>query len=344
MSDMKITQLFKIKPPVVYKPIGDPVHCTNPQLILGVELETENANPDENFYHGGPAGFIVDRDGSLRGGNTAYEFKSKPMFMENLIPELWRFFEYTNFNNDNYSDRCSVHVHANVTNFTQEQLSVLCAVYSVVEEVLFEFVNHFNVADPEGAHRDINIYCIPWNQCRMNLGLLTKMFNNPGEHIRRWQKYTALNILPILTQGSVEWRHMHGTADMEKLTLWLNLIGAIMGYATRVSLDEVHAKIRSLNDSSAYQHFFDEVLGGTLPYNDKYQQAMYDGVISAKMMLWNWDHKKEVVHNAAALEDALARLRQEVVIEDWALRPGILQAEPQQVQRVQPRRPAPARR
>lgn len=306
-TPVTIGTLFKRRRPSSYSPKGVLVACTNPHLLMGVELETENADPDPLYYQQrlNPSLWLVDRDGSLRGGDTAYEFKSAPTKMGHLLPELQAFFATTGFTEQNYSDRCSIHVHTNVTDFTQDNLAVLALVYSVVEDVLFHFINtfHWNKT-PEGACRDTNIYCVPWSCCWMHTRLVKKLFQAPQKGLARWVKYTALNFLPITDRGSIEWRHLHGTADMEKITIWLNVIGALMAYAKNNTLEECIQRIKQLNDTSAYQQFFTEVLQGQLPYDQEYQGALFEGVVKAKMSLVDWDGKKEPEGVVVADEEA----------------------------------------
>jgi hypothetical protein len=298
-----VSKIFKIKAPVQFKSVLKAADCSNKELVMGVELEVENTRDLDHYASGQLSGaWMFERDGSLRGGRggEAYEFISKPLQMQFLLPELQKFFEYTKFDESNYSDRCSVHVHTNVTDFTQDMLASLSMVYTVVEDVLFQYVNHHAAPTMDGYNRDTNLYCIPWNQCRMNHRLVEKLFGNSHAHLARWQKYTALNLLPITTQGTVEWRHMHGTADMEKLTTWLNLIGSIMWYARRTQLDDVIKTILTLNDTSAYRQFFLDVTKGYLEYKEEYQGPLAEGVINAKYGLFDWDRSKKPVEEKKA--------------------------------------------
>lgn len=297
-----VTKIFKVRPPAIYKSPLKPVDCSNPDLIMGLELETENASRDGDTYSVGLGkGWRVARDGSLRDTPTtrAYEFISNPMPLGTLLPELKAFFEYTKFDEENYSDRCSVHVHTNVTDFTQDMLASLAMVYTIVEDVLFKYVNHHGAKNEDGYSRDTNIYCIPWSQCRMNHRLIEKFFvPNTRDHLHQWQKYTALNLLPITEIGTVEWRHMHGTADLDKLTTWLNVIGSIMYYARRTPLDDVIKTVKTLNDTSAYRQFFTDVLKGHLAFDDAYQAPMAEGVINAKYSLFDWNKEKKAAQPA----------------------------------------------
>jgi hypothetical protein len=308
-----VSKIFKIKAPVQFKSACKAVDCSNRELVMGVELEVENTRDIDHYTAGYLSGlWMFERDGSLRAGRggEAYEFISKPIQMQFMLPELQKFFEFTKFDEENYSDRCSVHVHTNVTDFTQDMLASLSMVYTVVEDVLFQYVNHHKASTMEGYNRDTNLYCIPWNQCRMNHRLVEKLFGNSHAHLARWQKYTALNLLPITTQGTVEWRHMHGTADMEKITTWLNLIGSIMWYARRTQLDDVIKTILTLNDTSAYRQFFLDVTKGYLEYKEEYQAPLAEGVINAKYGLFDWDRsKKPVAEKKVTLDNQLDDMR-----------------------------------
>lgn len=266
------------------------VECTNPDLIVGLELEIEDIRFAINYNN---EAWRLDRDGSLRPADYSYEFISLPMKMSGALAELKDIFEKNKFTiQKNYSDRTSVHVHTNVLDFTQEQVATLALVYTVMEHPLFEFINKFDAKDDYGYSRDTNIYCIPWTQCRMNGEFVGMLFSSPKHAVRTWQKYTALNLLPISTQGTVEWRHMHGTNNMEKLSKWLNIIGAIMKFSKETDFKEVEKTILTLNDTSAYHQFFDAVLQGTLVYDADYARQMANGVICAKYALINKDKRK----------------------------------------------------
>jgi hypothetical protein len=255
-----------------------------PDQIVGLEIETENCPLGMGAYDRMLNGIWETKtDGSLRG--NAYEFISKPAEIKILIPELLEFYKKTGFTDDNYTDRCSIHVHTNVQDMTKEQVATLCLLYSVFEEVLFEFVNHYKVDDPRGKYRDTNLYCVPWNQCRMNQKMVASVLYETNYVFRGWQKYTALNIIPARTIGTFEWRHMHGTADTNKLILWLNIIGSLMSYAKQVEFDKVVETIKKLNDNSAYRVFFMDVFKEHFEYQPDYEARLISGVVDAKYCL-----------------------------------------------------------
>lgn len=275
--------------PFKYK---DVAVTTNPELIVGIEIETERCSLSAGTYSElfkRTLGIDVKADGSLRQveGLAAYEFITKPTMLQHVVPILQKFFTDGRFTEANYTDRCSIHVHANCTDMTWEQVANVSLIYTVVEEILFEFVNQ-RPGNRDGWSRDTNIYCVPWNQCRNHLNLVNQFIHSPSDALARWQKYTALNLVPLSTFGTMEFRHMHGTADMDKLTKWLNIIGAIFKHAKSIDLESLSADINGLNTSSHYEQFFQTVTGGQLPYNDIYRMKMEEGTILAKYSMMSW--------------------------------------------------------
>lgn len=283
--------------PFVMKGLPSLTRGTNPTLLMGMELEVENCPQNDEWYadYTNKFGWTTTTDDSLRGANlrnnrvqtngNAFEFISKVHPQSQLMYSLEEFMKVTKFNDDNYTDRTSVHVHVNCLDLTFDQISSLALLYTTVEEILFKFV---------GENRENNIYCIPWSGCRINHDIVDKLENEGATAVKKWAKYTALNLTPLCTQGTVEFRHMHGTADVGKLTTWLNIIGALFRYATQRSLTDVVEEIKTLNSTSEYEVFFNTVFGGTLLYSDEYREALESGVIVAKFSLINWKKSKKV--------------------------------------------------
>jgi hypothetical protein len=327
--DQTVADVFGLDAPKPYKGKQNPDKCSNDALMVGVELEIENIPNGATWYQERTGSFwSVVEDGSLRPRNEAWEFVSRPAMLGTTLAELRLLFQKFGFNDDNYSDRTSVHVHTNVQDFTQAQIANLALVYPVFESVLFQFVNHYKAKEKQGYCRDTNLYCVPWSQCRMNRNFIEKFFDDPsifvpdrrGLGTRQWEKYTALNFIPISEKGTVEWRHMHGTADMEKLSIWLNIIGSVMKFCKSNSFDDIVKTIKVLNDVSTYHEFFTSVLGDTLPYLEEYRQPMAEGVVNAKYSLMNWEvnknKPKEKKSKKAAMQQHINAVADRVVVNE----------------------------
>ena len=174
----------------------------------------------------------VVKDGSLREG-TEFIF-SGPLVGANIVNALQKlddFFKaYINPRNNRgvtSSDRCSIHVHLDVRRLSDEELTNLILVYLLFERFIFLAI------DPS---RIKNNYCRPLTDSSFKyiLNEMLNISNNQDRLIRILQsvaaqcdKYSALNILPITSKGSVEFRHHQGTTEPLKLINWINIIFCI---------------------------------------------------------------------------------------------------------------------
>lgn len=259
------------------KTLTEPELGADKTLMFGVELEIENINMNIGPNGSVVPGLTVTEDGSLR--NNGYEFVTKPMFLRELAYVLNQFFLKNKFNANNYSDRTSVHVHANVGDMTWEQVKTLLLIYITFERVLFKFI---------GDDRDKNIYCVPMYDTVMSADLIKGDNMDVVNKWKRWEKYTALNLLPIFTQTTVEFRHMAGTHDVNKIIMWCHLINQMFSYAKKYSLEETKAFFLELNTTSAYREALFRVFGehaNMLLAIGGVEAAMEEGVLFTKYSL-----------------------------------------------------------
>jgi len=266
-----IRDIFALTPVAAWRskhavPLVSPM----PGLLYGVELELEDADADwtvEGMQH--------KADGSLR--NNGVEYVTNPMTYSTLAYVLDRFAKRSLVSEDNISERCSVHVHVNCQNMTIEQVQAVCMLYQVFERLLFNF------AGPERAN---NIFCVPWEHTKITYGTLVQMVDDPTV-VRRWEKYTAMNLLPLMTLGTLEFRHMEGTPDMNRVLTWCRILGCLFAAAERMSLADVESRLTQLNTTSAYKALLDEVFQEEVRHLaiDGYEMALEEGVLNLKYSL-----------------------------------------------------------
>jgi hypothetical protein len=278
-----IKEFYGLTPVKAYVPnVKSLPEATNkhPSLLYGVELEIEYA---ENWDEWLVSGIVNEPDGSLR--NTGMEFITKPMDFTVLNYVLAGFFKKANLTERNYSERTSIHVHTNCQDLTFEQLQTLLMVYQIYERLFYAFV---------GGDRDQNIFCVPWHQTVLHHG----MFNNlkEGNNLAQWQKYTGLNLLPLLSQGTIEWRHMPGHCNLPRIMTWCNIISAVYRYATTVTVDQAKAALIGLNTSSQYDHLtftiFEELAEEFLRM-PQYKDYLEEGVLDVKFSFMGKNKKKQ---------------------------------------------------
>lgn len=255
-------------------PKATPLKAACATLAYGLELEIENVPAWEDMLVPGIRG---EPDGSLR--NNGREFITQPMTFSNLAHCLYMFFGKNKLGPENYSERCSIHVHTNCLDLTEEQIQTIAFVYQLVEHCLFEWVDH---------ERSNNIFCVPWSQTNLTYRVLED--REDMTRFKRWQKYTALNLLPLYTQGTIEWRHMNGHCDVNKILEWCQLIGHIYAFALTTPLEKVKEHLLTLNTSSQYRNVLEMIfqerafLFYSLP---NYERHLEEGVINMKYSIGN---------------------------------------------------------
>ena len=255
-----------------------PTSGTMGERLIGLELETEKIPYDPNKYviHG----LMAEKDNSLRSVNGLHhaEFITEPANYDSVMVLLEAFFKKAKFTADNYTERCSVHVHVNAQDLNKNNLETLFSLYQVVERLLFRWV---------GEDRDKNIFCVPWYDTALNYQVLDHTSQFTRGHMAAWQKYTALNMLPLVTQGTLEFRHMPGTCDLIRISNWLQIIGRMFTACLKYQPTELQEVMCGLNTNSFYKNFIQEIFQeeATLLYTDGWEQLVEQGVLEYKYML-----------------------------------------------------------
>lgn len=283
-----------------------PLDVSNPSLLYGVELEIENMRYYADIRI--PDGVLWKEDHSLR--NNGMELVTDPMTASVLHCVLEKFFTAAKLSQErNYSERCSVHVHANCLNMTLEQIASVCLLYQVFEGVLFNWI---------GNDRNKNIFCVPWSETQLHYGLINniKDQNVYKGAIKQWHKYTALNLLPLTRYGTLEFRHMAGTCDLNQIFTWVNLIGRLFYVATTRTLEDIKKYIIDLNSTSAYRQTLDNIFDkwGEVLKRDNYEAALEEGVLSMKYSLMAAKEKKPTL--SSFFEQAEVAARQQRNLEE----------------------------
>lgn len=154
---------------------------------------------------------MVD-DGSLR--NAGKEFITCPGNFTKQILTFERLHAGLSLGNAPYSERTSIHVHVNVANLTMDQLEKFVHLYIFLEPSFFYYA---------GENRKNNIHCVPLSHTFLAQNYRREIAKYP----EFWSKYTAFNMCPVYTQGTVEFRHMYGHDNTAKFSHWLQMIRSL---------------------------------------------------------------------------------------------------------------------
>lgn len=102
----------------------------------------------------------------------------------------------------------------------------------------------------------------PGIKCGIGFSIVDRLENFPVGGVnpfKTWQKYTALNLVPVNTQGSIEFRHLEGTCDVKRIMGWINLISRMYNHAIYNPLNQIKMEIVGMNTVSNYREWLDNV-------------------------------------------------------------------------------------
>lgn len=208
---------------------------------VGIEIEVENLQETGyNFKL-----WDTVHDGSIVNG---VEFVSKPVWgtaIKDALDEMRVLFK----EHDPYlSFRTSVHVHVNALDMTPEQLEHFVILYLMYELPLFRLHEHWGRYD--------NIFCVPARKSiKVQDGYAQLLQDLTANRVRPdyvGYKYSAFNPNALARFGTMEFRHMGGTADMDEVDKWINILLQLkLAADERVLITDsniVFGKYRSLLD------------------------------------------------------------------------------------------------
>jgi len=246
----------------------------HPQYIFGIEVEVEEV-PDPSLKGKHALYWTTTVDNSLR--NNGIEFVSLPLKayqIEGALNQLNTSLPKT----ATFSPRTSVHVHMNVRDLSVDQIFCLLVLYTTVEELLFKWVGH---------NRDKSVFCVKITDTDYVQNFLS-LLSNPEETVNNWNKYTALNLHPMSSKGTVEFRHLEGTSDPQRILTWINILSCLKTTAKSYQLHHLLREIEELNTSSLYEVFIRNIFGDLADTLTKdvpnLQYALEDAVSYIKLM------------------------------------------------------------
>lgn len=223
--------------------------------LIGIEVEVEQHDINNRPH----AAWVVKEDGSLR--NNGAEYVSAPIKASDAPAMLDNLFTHSLSPSCSFSMRTSIHVHLNASDMNIQQMQAVVLLYTVFESVFYNYA---------GRGRAKNIYCVPITQT----DLLTYF---QEQQLRfKWQKYTGLNLLRLMDLGTIEFRHLAGTSDPERITNWIGIICRFREYVmNHPNLDALTKLIAELDERSDYYTLLTDILGPYMQFVKFEEQEKY---------------------------------------------------------------------
>lgn len=197
----------------------------------GIEIETEGARMRRDVLDDQLQYWDVTVDGSLKSSSPFELIFVQPLVGAQIEAALEEFRLISIPAQFKFPLNTGVHFHMNVSDLTLEQVRRLMYISIVCESALIQYSGKkFN-----------NSFCIPVS-C-VSHELIGRIGNFLSQEAM-WDysdvssmKYLTINPASIFKLGTIEYRMMAGTGDVEKITDFLNVLGTLRKYAIETELD-----------------------------------------------------------------------------------------------------------
>lgn len=258
---------------------------------LGVEIEVEGNNlPQPDKY------WNCELDGSLRGESMEYVL-SKPLGMAATRSALSHL-NASYLANDTVvheSVRAGVHVHVNVQQLSTVELFSFMTAYIVLEDLLIKYC---------GEYREGNLFCLRIKDAEYLLHTIEEVARTKDYQLfnRDVLRYSSMNVCSLWRYGSLEFRAMRGTRDLDAIGDWAEILLNIRNVAVKF---DSPAHIVEMWHNAGVEGFLDAFLG---PYKDKlcngvaYESLVTDGLYRAHQLAMATDWDSFEMKNIGGLE------------------------------------------
>jgi hypothetical protein len=182
---------------------------------VGIEIEVEGFN----LPHRIAKYWTTHHDGSLRGDESLEYVFAKPLPRQDFglalayLDESWK----KRGSRIDESPRAGVHAHINVQQLTEKQLVSFFCLYSVFEDLIVKYC---------GKEREGNLFCLRLRDAEYLVDFLITIFKNGnlGKLLTDRIRYASVNMSSIPKYGSMEFRAMRSTRDMNAIKLWVDML------------------------------------------------------------------------------------------------------------------------
>lgn len=258
--------------------------------LIGVEIEVEGTNLPRDMAR---TGWSIHEDGSLRGESAEYVF-SKPVDYERANKILEKFAEKISVATEiSMSYRTSVHVHVNVRDMTFTQIYNMILLYTLYEDQFGQIA---------GDHRIGNLFCLRMSDAKGYLDILRKAARDG-----RWNnlnssnlRYSACNPVSMFRHGTLEFRAMRGTTDINLIRRWYTLLLRLRYAAT--DLFQNPQKLVETLQRVGIERFTETVFNEhPFPYDDQFTVSINDHIPMLEFVAYAQDWTTVSVINAESV-------------------------------------------
>lgn len=220
----------------------------NGELGIEVEVEATNRLPPRDAIPSvktkGRFYWVTHNEGSLRNGREYVT--SGPIFPEDVEPMVNALYQgFAEYGTTlSVSNRCSTHVHKNVTGKKINHLTSFFVVWNVFEEALIEYC---------GIARKSNHFCLSSKDSEYVVEAWLRGVLEGNFDMNEGMKYTALNTRPLFEQGSFEIRCGAAYTTPEPVIEWIRIVNAVADFG--LSMEDPRDIVYEISGGGAAQLF-----------------------------------------------------------------------------------------
>lgn len=232
----------------------------NHNFRAGIEIEVEGMSSVEEK----PQKWDATTDGSLRNGGREYITRNgfSGVDLERALTNMDKFFRD---NPPTLSERCSTHIHIDVTDLTQKQIVNFLCLGVMMEHVLFSLF---------GNTRTANTFCLSTDTGTTNLYNIVAAMQKPEDLIHMtWSKYAAIGLKRIRDLGTVEFRMFSTVINKDDYVRILNTLFAMKAAAMEMESPQQLVDVKLTQGMSGiFGLYFPEVT-----YSEEYEHLLDRG-------------------------------------------------------------------
>jgi hypothetical protein len=189
---------------------------------VGVEIEVEGVDLPVDIR-----GWAAVHDGSLRGESLEYVLK-RPVPIKDLPEPLDRISKAYKACGSKVRDsfRAGVHVHVNVQQLTHNQVFNFICLYLIMEELLVDWCGDSRVGNHFCLRGQDAEWLITKLEAAATAGTIVGFFTDDV-------RYSSINPVALGKYGSLEFRAMRSTRDMNLIVEWAELLVELRSAAQR---------------------------------------------------------------------------------------------------------------
>lgn len=214
---------------------------TNYRNPIGIEVEVENIKDSNHKWKL----WNSSQDSSLK--IDGMEFVSLPISGQQVDYALYELELHFSKQKKSliWSHRTSIHIHQNMSTLSCEQLLAYIMAYGLFEDLFFSLC---------APLREGNPYCYR----------ATEIDTDRFMKVHTGSKYCALNLAPLQTFCTIEWRHMHGNQDFRLIRRWIQLIMKMHHWANNLSTPHAREYMRATIQKETFTGLAKSIFGASV--------------------------------------------------------------------------------